>query len=188
MRKIQVLGLLVLFAGFVSSAIAGAAGREKMKFQIASTSFQPGQSIPEIYTCKGKNTSPEIHWKGAPAKTQSFVLIVEDPDAPMQVWTHWLLYNIPVKKGGPDVNTYELTEGYPRDEVGSGGILQGLNDFRKIGYDGPCPPSGIHRYYFKLYALNGLLSVGAGLTKEQLLAAMKGHILAETQLVGTFSK
>ncbi len=187
-RHLGWLFLAVMLAWNGPWANATSTRREKVRLQILSTSFKAGEPIPEDYTCKGKNISPEIHWKGAPPKTQSFVLIVEDPDAPMQVWTHWLIYNIPIKKGGPDINTYELTEGYPRDEVGGGGILQGLNDFRKIGYDGPCPPSGVHRYYFKLYALDSLLAVGAGLTKEQLLTAMKGHVLAQTQLVGTFSK
>jgi Raf kinase inhibitor-like YbhB/YbcL family protein len=158
------------------------------KFHIGSKDFKNGGPIPDLYTCQGKNQSPELFWKNAPAKTQSFALVVEDPDAPLQTWVHWMIYNIPVKKGGPDANTYELTEGFPRTEIATGGILQGLNDFRKIGYDGPCPPSGIHRYYFKLYALNAVLPVGAGLTEQQLLVALKGHVLAQTQVVGTYGK
>ena len=179
--------VLVLVLMMISSSVF-AAGKVKSTFRIISQSFKSGQRIPDTYTCKGGNNSPEIHWKDAPPQTKSFALIVEDPDAPLQVWTHWMIYNIPMKKPGPGANVYELTEAYPRDEVTTGGILQGLNDFRKIGYDGPCPPSGIHRYYFKLYALNSLLSVGAGLTKEQLWAVMKGHILAETQVVGTYGQ
>jgi Raf kinase inhibitor-like YbhB/YbcL family protein len=167
---------------------AGAEPKAKPSFHIGSKSFKAGQAIPDLYTCKGKNISPELFWKGAPTQTQSFALIVEDPDASLQVWTHWLIYNIPIKKAGPDGNVYELSEGYPRDEVGTGGILQGLNDFRKLGYDGPCPSGGVHRYYFKLYALSALLPVGAGLTKEQFEGYLKGHVLAETQLVGTFGQ
>jgi len=101
---------------------------------------------------------------------------------------HWVIYNIPMKKAGLNGNNFELTEGYPRDIETPGGILQGTNDFKKIGYDGPCPPSGTHRYYFKLYALNSTLVVSAGATQEELLTAMTGHILAQTQMMGTYSK
>src|SRR5665213_510770 len=160
----------------------------KSTFHIYSHSFKPGGAIPDQYTCKGQNISPDICWKGEPTKTKSFVLIVEDPDAPGQTWVHWVIYNIPIKKASPDGNVYELTEGYPRDEETPGGILQGSNDFKKIGYDGPCPPSGIHRYYFELYALNGILDLSAGVTKAELVTAMKGHVLAQTQMMGTYSK
>lgn len=163
-------------------------GKPKAIFRIQSQSFKPGDKIPDQYTCKGQNISPEISWKGAPPKTRSFALMAEDPDAPGQTWVHWVIYNIPNKKTGLDENTYELTEGYPRDEETPGGILQGTNDFKKIGYDGPCPPNGIHRYYFELFALDCVLTLSSGAAKEELVTAMKGHILAKTQMMGTYSK
>jgi len=110
------------------------------------------------------------------SKTKSFALIVDDPDAPSQTWVHWVIYNIPVKPAGVDANVYELLEGFPRDDKTTGGILQGANDSNKIGYDGPCPPSGVHRYYFHLYALDTVLSLAAEATKPVLLHAIEGDI------------
>lgn len=177
----------VLLGGVFMSPL-WADSNTKSTFHIYSHSFKPGGAIPDQYTCKGSNTSPDVCWKDEPAKTKSFALIVEDPDAPGQTWVHWVIYNIPMKKASPDGNVYELTEGYPRDEETPGGILQGSNDFKKIGYDGPCPPSGIHRYYFELYALNSILDLSAGVTKAELVTAMKSHVLARTQMMGTYSK
>jgi Raf kinase inhibitor-like YbhB/YbcL family protein len=189
MSKLTGVVLSLLLAGILVSQLwAASKTKPKNTLHIYSTSFKPGASVPDKYTCKGENISPDVSWKGAPLKTQSFALIVEDPDAPTQTWVHWVIYNVPVKKAGLDQNIYELTEGYPRDEVTSGGILQGTNDFKKIGYDGPCPPSGIHRYYFELYALDTVLNLGAGVTNAELLSAMKGHVLAQTQMMGTYSK
>jgi Raf kinase inhibitor-like YbhB/YbcL family protein len=162
--------------------------KPKTTLRIFSHSFKPGEVIPDQYTCQGQNISPDVCWKGEPRKTKSFALIVEDPDAPGQTWVHWVIYNIPTKAASPDGNVYELTEGYPRDEETPGGILQGSNDFKKIGYDGPCPTSGIHRYYFELYALNSILDLTAGATEAELMGAIKGHILAQTQMMGTYSK
>jgi hypothetical protein len=180
---------LVLLAGILVSQLwAASNGKPKPAFLIRSQSFKLGGPIPDEYTCKGQNISPEISWKGAPPNTQSFALIVDDLDAPGRIWVHWVIYNIPMKKAGLNGNNFELTEGYPRDIETPGGILQGTNDFKKIGYDGPCPPSGTHRYYFKLYALNSTLVVSAGATQEELLTAMTGHILAQTQMMGTYSK
>jgi Raf kinase inhibitor-like YbhB/YbcL family protein len=189
MSKLTRVVLFILLAGILVSQLwAAPKAKAKNTLHIYSNSFKPGAGMPDKYTCKGENISPDISWKGAPLKTQSFALIVEDPDAPTQTWVHWVIYNIPVKKPGLTENIYELTEGYPRDEVTSGGILQGTNDFKKIGYDGPCPPSGIHRYYFELYALDSMLNLGAGVTSAELLSAIKGHVLAQTQMMGTYSK
>ncbi len=183
-------GLMVILLVCAAVFPAWAKGKPKMRstLRLQSKSFTMGGKIPDQYTCKGQNISPELNWKGAPAKTKSFALIVDDPDAPSQTWVHWVIYNIPVKPAGVDANVYELLEGFPRDDKTTGGILQGSNDFKKIGYDGPCPPSGIHRYYFHLYALDTVLSLPAEAMKSLLLHAMKGHILAETQLMGTYGK
>jgi Raf kinase inhibitor-like YbhB/YbcL family protein len=187
MSKLTGIVVLVFFAGLWTSPL-GAVSKAKTALRIYSQSFKPGEALPDQYTCEGENISPDVRWKGAPRKAQSFALIVEDPDAPGQIWIHWLIYNIPAKDQGSPEDLYELTEGYPRDEISNGGILQGNNDFNKIGYDGPCPPSGIHRYYFELYALDGLLDLRAGAVKSELETAMQGHILARAQMMGTYSK
>jgi Raf kinase inhibitor-like YbhB/YbcL family protein len=166
--------------------VQGDAGKAPF-LHLRSQTFQDGGMIPDAYTCSGKNTSPELNWKNAPPGTKCFALIVDDPDAPSRTWVHWVLYNIPEKSTAVE-KVYELLEGFPRDEVSNGGIRQGANDFGRIGYDGPCPPSGTHRYYFKLYALDSLLPLPAGATKDRLLKAMKGHILAWTQIMGLYGK
>ena len=144
--------------------------------ELKSDAFASGQSIPAKYTCTGKNFSPALTWSNAPADTQSFALIVDDPDAPMGTWVHWVLYNIPS-------GTTSLSEA-----TDAGGLSVGKNSSNHMSYDGPCPPSGTHRYFFKLYALDTTLSLSPGATKQQLLDAMKGHILAQGELMGTFSK
>jgi Raf kinase inhibitor-like YbhB/YbcL family protein len=186
------IGFLVLiFMMAASLALAAPAGNKPVKkksaFQIESASFEDGRAIPPIFTCTGRNFSPELRWKGAPAKTKTFALICDDPDAPMQTWVHWVIYNIPVKKVMPG-DVYQLLENFPRDAKLTNGIQQGTNDSKKVGYDGPCPPSGIHRYYFKLYALDCILDLPAGVMKSQLEKAMKGHVLAWTQMMGTYTK
>jgi hypothetical protein len=182
--------LLVLFIGSLAVFPVWAGGKKKMKttLHLESRSFPKGGRIPDKYTCKGENVSPELNWKGAPPKTQSFALIVDDPDAPTQTWVHWVVYNIPIQVRQESGSVYELLEGFPRDEKLTNGIVQGSNDFKNIGYDGPCPPSGAHRYYFHLYALDTVLNLAAGATKPLLLSRMKGHVLAETQLVGIYEK
>lgn len=147
-----------------------------MSLELKSDAFANGQSIPAKYSCTGKNISPALTWSNAPAGTQSFALIVDDPDAPMGTWVHWVLYNIPS-------STTSLPESTNAD-----GISVGKNSSNHMSYDGPCPPSGTHRYFFKLYALDSTLSLSPGATKEQVLNTMKGHILAQGELMGTFSK
>jgi|SRR5579859_3003083 len=187
---------LTLFLGSVVMAQDPSAtpGAKKKKpavrsgLRLSSNSFPDGGMIPAQYTCKGKNISPELNWKGAPPGTKSFAVIVDDPDAPTQTWVHWVLFNIPAKAAGMVGDTYELSENFPRDEKTAEGITQGSNDFNKIGYDGPCPPNGVHRYYFKLYALDAPLPLAAGVTKDQLLRAIKGHQLGYTQIMGLYGK
>jgi Raf kinase inhibitor-like YbhB/YbcL family protein len=185
-RFLVVLGVIALIGVMVSAPEASARKRKGILLQ--STSFRDGDSIPDKYTCKKDNISPELNWKNPPAKTQSFALVVEDPDAPTQTWVHWVIFNIPLKQSATMANTFELVEGFPRDEKTREGIIQGQNDFKKIGYDGPCPPSGQHRYYFKLYALDSMLNLPAGAMKSELLKAMAKHILGWTQIMGLYGK
>ena len=148
-----------------------------MSLQLTSDAFVNGQSIPAKYSCIGKNISPPLAWTEPPAGTQSFALIVDDPDAPGRTWVHWVLFNIQ-----PEMRS--LKEGFTAENT----IAVGKNSSSHLSYDGPCPPSGTHRYFFKLYALDATLSLSPGATKDQLLKAMDGHILAQAELMGTFSK
>jgi len=152
-----------------------------MAFDITSSAFQANGMIPSKYTCDGEDVSPTLAWQGAPAGTKSFALISDDPDAPGKTWVHWVLYNVPASTTG-------LPEGVPADAALADGSRQGTTDFGRVGYGGPCPPSGVHRYYFKLYALDTTLSFPKPPTKAQLLDAMNGHILAETQLLGRYQR
>jgi Raf kinase inhibitor-like YbhB/YbcL family protein len=150
--------------------------------QLSSPAFQDGDTIPVKYTADGNDFSPPLTWAGVPAGAKGLALICEDPDAPRKTWTHWVLFNIP-----PDATGY--SDGVPaRDELPDG-ARQGKNDFGKIGYGGPSPPPGKpHRYYFKLFALDAKLDLPAGATKDQVLAAMKGHVLGEGQLLGHYGR
>src|SRR5205085_2382634 len=155
-------------------------GAEKMTIKLTSSAFQEGGMIPAQYTCDGKNISPPLAWSDVPTEAKTLALIADDPDAPRGTWVHWVSYNLPTA-------TKELPEGIPAQEAAVGG-RQGKNDFGKLGYGGPCPPSGTHRYYFKLYALNTELNLPSGATKQDLLKAMYGHILDEGQLMGRYKK
>ena len=153
-----------------------------MTFSIFSSSFSQGGEIPRKFTCDGADVSPELSWTDAPVGTQSFALIADDPDAPVGIWTHWVLYDLPAQATG-------LPEGVSKvDEVPSGG-RQGRNDFRKIGYGGPCPPPGKpHRYFFKLYALDGMLNLKPGSSKQEVEQAMQNHILSRAELMGKYQR
>jgi Raf kinase inhibitor-like YbhB/YbcL family protein len=151
-------------------------------FEISSPAFQDGERIPDRHTCVGEDLSPPLRWEGAPEGAQSFALIAEDPDAPGGTFVHWVLYNLPAA-------ITELPEGLPRDERLESGALQGMSDFRVVGYRGPCPPPGRpHRYYFILRAFDAALNLGPGATKARLEAAMQGHVLAEAKLMGTYGR
>jgi Raf kinase inhibitor-like YbhB/YbcL family protein len=153
----------------------------KMNFKISSSSFKDGEFIPTRYTCDGANVSPPLVWTAPPEKTKSFALINDDPDAPIGDWVHWILFNIPA-------DTSELKEESSSKHNLPKGTIEGMNDFRKNNYGGPCPPSGTHRYFFKLYALDIPLQLKESTTKKQLLDAMKGHILAEATLMGKYKR
>jgi len=156
-------------------------GGKKMEIKITSSAFKEGEMIPEKYTCDGKDVSPPLSWTSVPDVTKSIALISDDPDAPMGTWVHWVLYDLPA-------NIKELPENVPPQRQLQNGAKQGTNDFRKIGYGGPCPPGGTHRYYFKIYALDKETGLGPGATKAELIKAMKGHILAEGQLMGKYKR
>ena len=155
-------------------------GAEKMSIKLTSSAFQEGGMIPAQYTCDGRNISPPLAWSDVPSDAKTLALIADDPDAPRGTWVHWVVYNLPAA-------VKELAENAPPQEAAAGG-RQGKNDFGKFGYGGPCPPSGTHRYYFKLYALNTELNLPGGATKQDLLKAMYGHILDEGQLMGRYKK
>ncbi|MBA7700362.1 hypothetical protein ES703_109073 [subsurface metagenome] len=152
-----------------------------MDIKIKSPAFVPGGKIPGKYTCDGMDISPPLAWTSGPGGTKTFALICDDPDAPMGTWVHWVLFNLPA-------DIIELRENVLPERELKGGAKQGMNDFRKIGYGGPCPPGGTHRYYFKLYALDTEINLETGATKSELLKAMEGHILAEGQLMGKYER
>jgi Raf kinase inhibitor-like YbhB/YbcL family protein len=148
---------------------------------ITSSSFVHEDMIPAKYTCDGQNISPPLAWSGAPKETNSFALICDDPDAPAGTWVHWVIFDIPA-------NVNSLPEKVAKQEAIAGLGKNGKNTSQHFGYDGPCPPSGTHRYYFKLYALDKMLNLKAGLSKEELLSAMKNHVLAEAQIMGRYKR
>ncbi|MBN1486813.1 MAG: YbhB/YbcL family Raf kinase inhibitor-like protein [Anaerolineae bacterium] len=152
-----------------------------MVFELTSDAFVPKAAIPGKYTCDGDDISPPLAWGEPPEGTQSFVLIADDPDAPVGVWVHWVIYNLPA-------DSRSLAEAISSDKELPDGTLQGRNGWRRIGYGGPCPPSGTHRYFFKLYALDVRLDLNAGAGKDKVLEAMTGHILAEAELIGTYQR
>jgi Raf kinase inhibitor-like YbhB/YbcL family protein len=172
------LSVLAIFA----AGGAGSKGGPAMAFGLSSNAFQPGATIPRKHTCDGPDVSPALAWTDAPAGTQSLALIMDDPDAPVGTWVHWVLYDLPP-------SARDLPEGVPKQEELSSGARQGRNDFRRIGYGGPCPPAGpAHRYFFKLYALNMKLNLKVGATKAEVERAMQGHILAQAELMGRYQR
>ncbi len=155
-----------------------------MTFTLTSSAFAEGATIPAKHSCEGPDVSPPLAWTGAPENTNTYALIMDDPDAPMGTWVHWVLWNLPGTRGSLPENVSKTGE--PKE---LGGVLQGNNTWPKIGYYGPCPPPGKpHRYYFKLYALDGPLSVKAGATKADVERATQGHVLAQAQLMGTYAR
>jgi len=153
-----------------------------MSMALSSPSFSNGGDIARKFTCDGADLSPQLAWNEPPAGTKSFALLVDDPDAPVGNWNHWTLWNLPPSARG-------LPEGMSKEARLPDGSQQGLNDFRKTGYNGPCPPAGKpHRYYFKLFALDGKLDLKAGVSKRELEDAMKSHILAQAESMGRFKR
>lgn len=162
-----------LFLGIFGSAFA---------LEIGSSAFTSGGKITAQYACDSNDISPELLWKNAPSGTKSFVLICDDPDAPVGIWTHWVVFNIPF-------DSKRLIEDISKTGTLKDGTIQGVNDFGKNGYGGPCPPPGkVHRYFFKLYALDTKLSLGENSKQADVLKAAKGHILATAEVFATYSR
>src|SRR6184192_2499009 len=170
MKTIIIVGCMIAADALVAFATGGA------KMKISSPAFQEGGTIPEKFSKNGQNVNPELRIEGAPAEAKSLVLIVDDPDAPVGLFTHWLVWNI-------DPKTTEIAE----SSVPKGGV-QGTNDFPGQRYDGPQPPSGTHRYYFKVFALDTTLDLKPGAKRREVDAALKGHVIGQGELMGRYSK
>jgi Raf kinase inhibitor-like YbhB/YbcL family protein len=184
--------LLLLLSTCVALAIGGCGpsptptvmpekGGQAMAFELTSSAFAQGEMVPVRYTCDGDDVSPPLEWGDPPQAAESFALINDDPDAPAGTWDHWILYTLP-----PEARS--LPEGVPSDAELPDGSRHGQNSWRRLGYGGPCPPSGTHRYFFKLYALDTTLDLAPGANKKQLLQAMEGHVLGQAELMGVYSR
>lgn len=159
-------------------------GGELMAMEIKSPVFTNNAEIPRKYTCQGEDTSPPLYWSDVPEGTKSLCLINDDPDAPVGTWLHWTIFNIPADK-----REFKEGEGIPAKQQLSDGSKQGVTDFGRVGYGGPCPPPGkYHRYFFKLYALDTVLDLPAGAAKEEIEQAMEGHILAQAEIIGRYRR
>jgi len=152
-----------------------------MAIELTSVAFEEGDTIPTKYTCDGENISPPLAWGNVPPGTHSLAIICDDPDAPSKTWVHWVLFNIPQE-------ATRLPEGIANAEILNNHARHGVNDFGKYGYGGPCPPSGTHRYVFKIFALDSKLNLTGKVSKQQIETAMQGHILGGGQLIGVYSR
>lgn len=175
---------MILFVLLVNAVLGSSGARieETMNFKLNSHSFSDGTDIPKKYTCDGDDVSPELHWTDQPSAAKSFALIVDDPDAPAGTWVHWVLFDLPG-------DAHDLPEGAGKSAPLPSGAQQGTNDFKKTQYGGPCPPPGkLHRYVFKLYALDSRLSLKPSATKGEVEKAMQGHILGQGELTGRYHR
>jgi Raf kinase inhibitor-like YbhB/YbcL family protein len=173
---------VTVFLALVLACLLAQAQQGAHTLQLTSSGFTSGSAIPNQFTCKGSDISPALQWSGAPANTASFAIIMDDPDAPAGTWVHWVIWNLPAA-------TRSLPEGVPKREKLPDGARQGRNSFEKVGYNGPCPPAGqTHRYFFRLYALDKGFSVEPYGGGTNVQVAMQGHILAQTEYMGTFHK
>jgi Raf kinase inhibitor-like YbhB/YbcL family protein len=154
---------------------------KKVEIKLTSSAFKEGEAIPRQYTCDGVNVSPPLEWSGMPKTAKTIAIIADDPDAPAGTWVHWVLYNLPAENIG-------LIENLPASENLRAGGFQGKNNFGNIGYGGPCPPTGSHRYFFKIYAVDSELPLKAGATKAELEKALEGHIVGQAQLMGMYAR
>ena len=171
MQKAIIIGAFAIAFAAIASFAAGGA-----KMKVTSSAFQEGGNIPSKFTCDGADVNPALRFEGAPAETKSLLLVVDDPDAPVGLFTHWLVWNI-------DPKASEIAE-----NSAPSGAPQGTNDFPKKGYGGPCPPSGTHRYYFKIFALDQTLDLKPGAKRAEVDTAMRGHVVAQGELMGRYSR
>jgi Raf kinase inhibitor-like YbhB/YbcL family protein len=176
-NSLTIITLLVCLNINWTTAVFAEGGAMK----ITSPAFQNEGMIPSKYTCDGQDVSPALEWTGVPENTTGLVLIADDPDAPMGTWVHWVLFNIPPTVTG-------LPEGAGAETIFSDGTQSGTSSFKRLGYGGPCPPSGTHRYYFKVYALDAKLDLASGASKQDVVRAMKGHVLAQGELMGRYKR
>jgi len=151
------------------------------RIEVHSAAFSEGEAIPSDFTCDGADMSPPVEWSSVPSGTKSIAILMEDPDAPSGDWTHWLAYDLP-----PSLT--QLPAGVPMSKKIPSGGIQGRTDFGKTGYSGPCPPRGIHRYFFRIYALDAMLGLKPEASKQELSQAMQGHILAQGHLTGIYER
>ncbi len=168
-----------LFVAATQPCLAQSGSKAGGTIQMTSKAFQKGGMIPKQYTCSGKNVSPPLAWSGVPKNAKSIALIMDDPDAPRGTYVHWVVYNMPPDRKG-------FLENVRPGKTIPGGGQQGVTTGRKNGYLGPCPPSGTHRYFFKLYALDTMLKLKSGASKKDLLKAMDGHVVDLGELMGTY--
>ena len=183
-RNYSAAAILTLVPVLSMAAEQAATSKETKPTMITLTSsaFSGGKPIPTKYTCDGADVSPPLQWRGVPEGAKSLALICDDPDAPAGTWVHWVLYDLPA-------TTTELAEKAPTTDTLTTGAKQGVNDFKRTGYGGPCPPPGKpHRYFFKLYALDTTTALKPRASKDDVLRAMKGHVLAEGELMGTYQR
>jgi len=186
MKNLSAIFFTIIFVFYLcpcaNSETHGQPGTALPHFKISSPAFANGTYIPAVYTCSGTDYSPAIQWEAPPAGTRSFALIVDDPDAPVGTFTHWIIFNIPADQ------TSLVEKASPHGTIPAG-ALEGKNNFSRIGYSGPCPPPRkAHRYFFKLYALDSMLNLTAGISKAKLLEAMDGHVLGQAQMIGLFAR
>ena len=171
-----------MLAAIFAALGAAAAAEKPARMELKSPAFQNGGEIPRKHTCDGGDISPALAWTDVPSRAKTFALIADDPDAPGGTWVHWVIYDLPA-------TGKEMPEAIAAEDTLPGGAKQGVNDFRKAGYGGPCPPPGRpHRYFFRLYALDMATNLKPRATKQQLLDAIKGHIVAEAELVGKYGR
>lgn len=180
-RLFLYLLIVFFFLVFGSCSKTGDTTKKGPALDVKSTAFGNARSMPEKYTCDGADISPPLEWRNTPAGTKAFAIICDTPDAPTGTWVHWVLYDIPVE-------VTKLPESVVKKDQLDIGARQGKNDYDQIGYNGPCLPAGEHRFFFRLYALDGFTNMKAGATKDELMNAMKGHILAEGVLMGVYAR
>jgi Raf kinase inhibitor-like YbhB/YbcL family protein len=173
--------VLLVVAPFAVGAATNVAKGAAMPITVTSQAFQNMQPIPPKYTCDGQDISPPIAWKDVPPETKSIVLICDDPDAPVGTWTHWVCYGIPA-------TVDSLPEDVPKKDSLPVGGCQGINSWLKLGYGGPCPPSGPHRYFFKVLALDVAMNLPSGKNRKDIEKAMRGHVIGQGELIGTYQR
>jgi Raf kinase inhibitor-like YbhB/YbcL family protein len=172
---------LASILGSISGGLMAQEAAQIAKIQLTSPAFLAGSAIPSQYTCDGANISPPLAWSTAPAHARSLALIVDDPDARANTWVHWVLFNIPT-------GLTKWDENIPKTPKLPNGAVQGTNDFGDVGYGGPCPPKGTHHYFFHLFALDKQLDLPSAATKQDVMNAIQGHVLAEGEMVATYAR